>query len=113
MSVDSQLQYEARVRTRQAVVAGAAAVLLLGSAVVQLAGPHTTVSEVTLGLIFEHRRVALDIVGAVLQAGGWAALAWTLSSLFRCTRAREERVQRFIGYFALAGAPLAAIGIIG
>ncbi|HZO79663.1 MAG TPA: hypothetical protein VFB39_16610 [Solirubrobacteraceae bacterium] len=113
MSVDSQLQYEARVRTRQAVVAGAAAVLLLGSAVIQLAGPHTTVSEVTLGLIFEHRRFALDIVGAVLQAGGWAALAWTLWFLFRCTRAREERVQRFIGYFALAGAPLAAIGIIG
>jgi hypothetical protein len=113
MSVDSQLQYEARVRTRQAVIAGAAAVLLLGSAVIQLAGPHTTVSEVTLGLIFEHRRFALDIVGAVLQAGGWAALAWTLWFLFRCTRAREERVQRFIGYFALAGAPLAAIGIIG
>jgi hypothetical protein len=113
MSVDSQLQYEARVRPRQAAVAAAAAILLLGSAVVQLAGPHTSVSEVTLGLIFEHRRFLLDIIGAVLQAGGWAALAWTLWFLFRCVRAREERVQPFIGYFALVGAPLAAIGIIG
>ena len=113
MSVDSQLQYEARVRPRQAAVAAAAAILLLGSALVQLAGPHTSVSEVTLGLIFEHRRFLLDIIGAVLQAGGWAALAWTLWFLFGCVRAREERVQRFIGYFALVGAPLAAIGIVG
>src|SRR5581483_1179873 len=113
MSIDSQLQYEARVRPRQAAVAAAAAILLLGSAVVQLAGPHTNVSEVTLGLIFEHRRFLLDIIGAVLQAGGWVALAWTLWFLFGCVRAREERVQRFIGYFAVVGAPLAAIGIIG
>src|SRR5437764_1388337 len=113
MSVDGQLQYEARVRPRQAAIAGAAAILLLASAVVQLAGPHTSVNEVTLGLIVEHRRFLLDIVGAVLQAGGWVALALTLRFLFRCTRAREERVQSFVGILALVGAPLAAIGILG
>jgi hypothetical protein len=113
MSVDAQLQYEARVRPRQAAVAAAAAILLLGSAIIQLAGPHTSVSEVTLGLIFEHRRFALDIVGAVLQAAGWVALAWTLWFLFGCVRARGERVQPFMGWLALLGAPLAAIGIIG
>jgi hypothetical protein len=113
VSVDGQLQYEARVRPRQAAVAAAAAILLLGSAIVQLAGPHTTVSEVTLGLIFEHRRFLLDIVGAVLQAAGWVALAWTLWFLFGCVRARGERVQPFMGILALVGAPLAAIGIIG
>ena len=31
------------------------------------------------------------LAGAVLQAGGWVALALTLRFLFRCTRAREER----------------------
>src|SRR5437763_15473039 len=100
MSVDGQLQYEARVRPRQAAIAGAAAILLLASAVVQLAGPHTTVNEATLGLIFEHRRFLLDIVGAVLQAAGWVALAWTLWFLFGCVRARGERVQPFMGILA-------------
>ena len=113
MSVDAQLQYEARVRPRQAAVAAAAAILLLGSSIIQLAGPHTSVSEVTLGLIFEHRRFLLDIVGAVLQAAGWVALAWTLWFLLGCVRARGERIQPFMGILALVGAPLAAIGIIG
>ena len=113
MSVDARLAYEARVRPRQAVVAGAAAVLLIVSAVLQLAGPHTRVSEVTLGLIFEHRRFVLDLVGAALEAFGWLALAWTLWFLFGCARARERQIQTFIGPLALIGAALAAIGILG
>jgi hypothetical protein len=113
MTADGQLQYEARVRPRQAAIAGAAAILLIASAVVQLAGPHTTVNEVTLGLIFEHRRFLLDVVGAVLQAGGWVALASTLWFLFGAARAREKRIQPFMGILALVGAPLAAIGILG
>jgi hypothetical protein len=113
MSVDARLQHEARLRPRQAAIAAAAAVLLIGSAVVQLAGPHTNVNEVTLGLITEHKRFALDVVGAVLQGLGWVALASTLWFLFGCVRAREERVQPFIGWLALVGAPLAAIGILG
>jgi hypothetical protein len=68
---------------------------------------------VTLGLITEHKRFALDVVGAVLQAAGWVALASTLWFLFGCVRARGERVQPFIGWLAVVGAPLAAIGIIG
>lgn len=113
MSVDDRLQYEARVRPRQAIIAGVAAVLLIVSSVVQLVGPHTSVNEVTLGLIFEHKRFALDLVGAVLQAAGWVALASVLWFLFGCVRAREQRLQPFIGALALIGAPLAAIGIIG
>jgi hypothetical protein len=113
MSVDARLQYEARVRPRQAAIAAAAALLLIGSAIVQLAGPHTSVNEVTLGLITEHKRFALDVVGAVLQAAGWVALASTLWFLFGCVRARGGRVQPFIGWLAVVGATLAAIGIIG
>jgi hypothetical protein len=113
MSVDGQLQYEARVRPRQAAIAAAAAILLLASAVVQLTGPHTTVNEVTLGLIFEHRRFVQDIIGATLQAAGWVALAWTLWFLFGCVRAREQRIQSFIGIVGWAGAALAGIGILG
>jgi hypothetical protein len=113
MTAVGHLQYEARVRPRQAAIAAAAAILLIASAVVQLAGPHTSVNEVTLGLIFEHRRFLLDVVGAVLQAGGWVALASTLWFLFGAARAREKRIQPFMGILALVGAPLAAIGILG
>lgn len=113
MSVTDRLQYEASARSRQAAVAAGAALLLIASAVIQLAGPHTTVNEVTVGLIFEHRRFGLDVVGAALEGLGWLALGWTLWYLFGCTRAREPRVQPFIGVLALVGAPLAAIGIVG
>lgn len=113
MSVEARLQYEARVRPRQAVIAAAAAILLIVSAVLELSGPHTTVTEVTVGLIFEHRRFVLDLVGAVLEAGGWLALASTLWFLFGCTRARGQPVQSFVGVIALVGAALAAIGIVG
>ncbi len=113
MSVEDRLGYESRVRPRQAAIAAAAAIMLIASAVLQLTGPHTNVNEVTLGLVFEHRRFMLDVIGAVLEAGGWLALASTLWFLFGCARAREPKIQPFIGLVALAGAPLASIGVIG
>jgi hypothetical protein len=108
-----QLQYESRVRPRQAIIAGAAGVLLIGSAAVQLAGPHTNVAEITLGLILEKKRLGLDVAGALVQALGWLAVAWTLWFLFSATRARDAAAPRYIRYIALVGAPLAAIGISG
>ncbi len=113
MPVEGRLEYEARLRTRQAIVAGVAAFCVLASAVLQLAGPHTKVNELTLGLIFEHRRFALDLIGAIVQTLGFVALSWTLWFLFDCTRARETRVASYIGVIALIAAPLAGIGIIG
>jgi hypothetical protein len=113
MSVEDRLEYESRVRPRQAAIAAGAAILLIASAILQLTGPHTTVNELTLGLVFEHRRFMLDLIGAVLQAGGWLALASTLWFLFGCARAREPKVQPFIGLIALIGASLASIGVIG
>jgi hypothetical protein len=108
-----QLAYESRVRPRQAIVAGAAGVLLVGSAAIQLAGPHAKVAELTLGLLIEHKRFALDLVGAVVQGIGWAAVAWTLTFLLRTAQARESTVPPYIRYLALVGAPLAAVGIVG
>ena len=113
MSVTDRLQYEARARPRQSAVAAGAALMLIASAVIQLSGPHTNVNELTVGLIFEHRRFALDLVGALFQAVGWLALGWTLWYLFGCARAREPQLQSFVGVLALVGAPLAAIGIVG
>jgi hypothetical protein len=113
VAVSDRLSYESRVRPRQAVLAVAAGVLLVGSAILQLSGPHTNVSEVTLGLITEHKRYALDVVGAVLQALGWLAVASTLWFLFTSVRARDAKAPSFVGYLALVGAPLTAIGIVG
>lgn len=113
VTVNDRLAYESRVRFRQAIVAGAAGVLLIVAAALQLAGPHASVSEVTLGLIVEHKRLGLDVVGAVIEGLGWLAVAWTLTFLFGAARARDSKVQSYIRYAALAGAPLAAAGIIG
>lgn len=113
VTANDRLAYESRVRLRQAIVAGAAGVLLIVAAALQLAGPHASVSELTLGLIVEHKRFALDLVGAVIEGLGWVAVAWTLIFLFGAARARDPKVQSYIRYAALAGAPLAAVGIIG
>ena len=113
VSATEQLSYEARVRPRQAAVAAAAGALLVISAALQLAGPHTSVSEITLGLIVEKKRFGLDLIGAVVQAGGWLAVAWTLIFLLRATRARDPQVPPYIRYIVLIGAPVTAIGIVG
>lgn len=109
MAVDDQLLYEARVRVRQAVVAGAAAVLLIIAAVVQLSGPHTKIDELTLDLITVHKRFPLDLVGATINAFGLCALAATLSFLFGVTRARNPNVQIFIRWFSVVGGVVAAV----
>ena len=113
MTVEARLEHEARVRTRQAIVAAVAAVCLIASAVLQLAGPHTKVNELTLGLIFEHRRFMLDLIGAIIETVGWLALSWTLWYLYDCARARESRVPSYLGVLALVAGPLASIGILG
>jgi hypothetical protein len=113
VSVTERLSYERRVRPRHAIIAGAAGVLLVVSAVLQLAGPHTNVSEITLGLITEKKRFGLDLVGAVLQGAGWLAVAATLVFLSGATRARDENAPPYIRYIVLIGAPITAIGIIG
>jgi hypothetical protein len=113
VSVTERLSYERRVRPRHAIIAGAAGVLLIVSAALQLAGPHTNVSEITLGLITEKKRFGLDLVGAVLQGAGWLAVAFTLVFLSGATRARDEKAPPYIRYIVLIGAPVTAIGIIG
>lgn len=113
VAVSDRLSYESRVRGRQGVIALAAGVLLVASAIMQLSGPHTNVSEITLGLTLEHKRFAIDLAGSVVQALGWLAVGWTLWFLMGAVRARDPNTQSFIRYLALVGAPLTSIGIVG
>ena len=109
MSPQETLQYEARTRTRQAVVAGLAGILLVGAAVLQLSGPQSKISELTIGLITEHKRFPVDVIGAVINGLGLCAVAWTLSYLFSITRARNPDLRTWIRGIAIAGGVLAAI----
>lgn len=113
ISVDQQLLYESRVRLRQAVIAVAAAVCLVGSAALQLSGPHAKVEELTLDLITAHKRFPIDVIGALINGIGLCALAATLVFLFGITRARNDEVRPFIRWMALVGGVAAAIsGIV-
>ncbi len=109
MDTDERLLYESRVRTRQAVIAALAAILLLAAAVIQISGPHTKVDELTLDLIYAHKRFPLDLIGAVINGLGLAAVAVTLGWLFGAIRARNPDVGFYIKWLAVAGGAIAAI----
>ncbi len=110
MDPEAQLQYEHRVRNRQAIVAGAAGVLLVLAAALQLGGPHTKVDELTIDLITANKRFPLDLIAAVINALGSLAVAWTLNYLYQCSHARNPEVAKpWIRWIAVVGGVLAAI----
>ena len=108
-TVDDQLLYEARVRTRQAVIAGAAGALLLIAAVLQAVGPQPKVNELTVQLLTTNQRGALEIAGAVVDAIALLAVAATLNFLFNSIRARRPQTQKAVRIAAVGGAGLAAV----
>jgi len=112
MIVEEQLAYESRVKMRQAIVAGVAGILLVGAAALQLSGPQSKVNELTIGLITVHKRFPIDVIGALLNALGLAAVGWTLSFMFSITKARRPELKDFIRPIAIAGAALAGIAAV-
>jgi Domain of unknown function (DUF4386) len=113
MNPEEQLGYEARVRDRQAKVALAAGILLVGSFALQAAGPHAKVSEFTVELLNDSHRSALNIISAVLNAAGYLALAWTVSFLQKCAQARNpERARGWVATTAWVGGGLVAVASV-
>jgi hypothetical protein len=113
MTPEERLAYEARVRTRQVVLAAAAGILVMAAVVIQLGGPHVKVNEQTLGLVTEHKRFARDLIGSIISAIGFVALAWTLGYLWGCARARDPDIKpRFTGIMAVVGCLLSAVSVV-
>jgi hypothetical protein len=106
----SPVARESRVRMRQAAIAGAGGICLLVAAVVQALGPQPKVSELTVELIATNKRVALELVGAVINAVGLLGLAATLVFLFGASRARRPESSPATRVTALVGGILAAVG---
>jgi hypothetical protein len=113
MSADVALAHEARVRNRFATASIAAGFLIAGAAVLQLAGPHTKVDELTLDLIEAHKRFPLDLLAAIVEAIGWLGVAAALSFLADAARARNPQMQPFIRWIGLIGPLLAGLTGIG
>ncbi|MGO9889847.1 MAG: hypothetical protein ACLP0L_18330, partial [Solirubrobacteraceae bacterium] len=113
MTPEERLAYEARVRTRQVVLAAAAGILLMLAVVIQLGGPHVKVNEETLGLVTENKRFTRDLIGSIVSALGFLSLAGTLGYLWSCTRARDPNAKpRFVGIIAVAGCVLSAVSVV-
>lgn len=111
MAVEQRLAYEARVRPRYSVIAGLAGILLLGGAVMQSVGPQPKVDELTIQLIATNKRATLEVVGAVVNGLGLAALAVTLSFLYGAIASRkQEGLPNATRLAGLAGGALAAVG---
>jgi hypothetical protein len=108
-----QVSYESRFRERFAVISAIAGVLLVGSAILQLSGPHTSVDELTLDLITAHKRFPLDLIGAVLDGLGLFALAATLNWLSRISRARNPEQRDFVRWLAVVGAIVSGLMAVG
>ncbi|MGH2844295.1 MAG: hypothetical protein ACRDKL_12045, partial [Solirubrobacteraceae bacterium] len=109
MNTAAQVQYESGTRVRYAVVAFCAAVLLVGSQVLQLAGPHSSVDELTIDLIFANKRATIDVIGAVLDMFGLISIGVLLYWLHGISRARNPGMKPFVRWLAVIGAVLSAV----
>jgi hypothetical protein len=108
MTATAQVAYESRVRLRFGVIAFVAALLIVGSQVIQLGGTHASVNELTLALIVQSQRSSIDLVGSVLDMLGLICLGITLVWLHGVARARAPELNQVIKWMAGIGAGLAA-----
>jgi hypothetical protein len=114
MSTQAQLEYESRVKYRQAAIAVIAGVMLVAAAIIQLGGTHTKsgLDELTLDLLTEHKRYPLDLIGAIVNSIGLLAVAGTLNHVYGITKARNPGMQTFVRWLAVVGACLSAVAAV-
>lgn len=109
MSVAAQVEYESGVRIKYGGLAFFAALMLVGSQLLQLSGPHSSVQELTLDLIYANKRETLDIVGAVMDMAGLIAVGFVLNWLFSRSRVRNPGMKPATRWLVISGAALSAV----
>jgi hypothetical protein len=94
---------------RYAVIAFCAALLIVGSQLINLSGVHAPVNELTLDLIAASQRSTLDIVGAVVDMLGLVAVGILLYWLHTIARARRPELKPYVRWLVAVGAGLTAL----
>jgi hypothetical protein len=110
-TVSTQMQSESSERFRFGILAFAAAVLIVGSQLLELSGPQAPnqVSELTVSLILAHERETQNIIGAVLDALGLFCVAGVLYWVHRAAKSRAPQLQQIVRYISVVGPILAGV----
>jgi hypothetical protein len=109
MSATAQVEYESRVRIKYAALAFFAALMLVGSQLLQLSGPHASVDELTLDLIYANKRETVDIIGAVMDMLGLISTGVLLNWLYAISRARNPGMKPATRWLVVIGAGLSGV----
>jgi hypothetical protein len=110
-TVSDQVQYESSVRFRWAILAFVAAILLVGSQLIQLSGAQPPVSESTVSLITYNSRGTIDTVGSIVDMLGLFSVGALLFWLHRRAQARLPQLRSLTRFTVAAGALIA--GLLG
>jgi hypothetical protein len=109
MAVSAQVEYESRVRLRYGVIAFVAALLIVGSQLVSLAGQHASVSEMTVNLLVVNENHTGVVLSAALNMIGVVGVGITLFWLYRVARARRPEASPLALYLVAFGSALAGV----
>jgi hypothetical protein len=109
MSATAQVEYESGLRIKYGALAFFAALMLVGSQLLQLSGPHASVDELTLDLVYANRRETIDIIGAALDMLGLISVGVVLNWLFSAARARNPGMKPATRWLVVTGAALSAV----
>jgi len=91
------------------VIAFAGALLIVISQLLNLSGVHAPANELTLDLIAVHQRATLDLVGAILDLLGLAAVGTLIWWLHTVAQARRPELKPAVRWAAVIGAALSAV----
>lgn len=109
MAVSAQVEYESRVRLRYGVIAFIAALLIVASQLVSLAGEHASVSEMTVNLLVVNQNRTNVVLSAALNMVGVIGVGVTLFWLYSAARARRPEASPLALYLIAFGSALASV----
>jgi hypothetical protein len=109
MSAAAQVEYESSVRLKYGGLALFAALMLVAAQLLQFSGPHASVDELTLDLIYQNKRETIDIIGSLMDLLGLISVGIVLNWLFSISRARNPGMKPATRWLVTIGAGLAGV----